>query len=132
MFELRSEDAIIMSFPRPEKSDGFTLIVNITVKEGKLDEFLEHFWKAFKLVSAEPECLSFEVFRYPGEPNKLKWIENWSKSKEWFFENQFTKDYMKPYIEATDGLLIGERQFEIVERFGGDWAIAQEGVYKKA
>lgn len=78
-----------MSFPQPEKSDGFTLIVNTTVQEGKLDEFLEHFWKVFKLVSAEPECLSFEVFRYPGEPNKLKWIENWSKSKEWFFEVRF-------------------------------------------
>lgn len=121
-----------MSFPQPEKSDGFTLIVNTTVQEGKLDEFLEHFWKVFKLVSAEPECLSFEVFGYPGEPNKLKWIENWSKSKEWFFENQLNKDYMKPYTEATDGLLVGGKQFEIVERFGGDWAVSKEGAYKKS
>lgn len=75
-----------MSFPQPEKSDGFTLVVNATVQPDKLDEFLEHFWKVVKLVSAEPECLSFEVFRYPEEPNKLKWVENWSKSKEWFFE----------------------------------------------
>lgn len=82
-----------MSFPEPENSDGFTLIVNTTVQEGKLDEFLEHFWKVFKLVSADPECLSFEVFRYPGEPNKLKWIENWSKSKDWFFEVRFPSSY---------------------------------------
>jgi hypothetical protein len=75
-----------MSFPQPQNSDGFTLVVTTTVQPGKMNEFLECFWKAVKLASAEPECLSFEVFRYPDEPNKLKWVENWSKSKEWFFE----------------------------------------------
>lgn len=39
---------------------------------------------------------------------------------------------MKPYTEATDHLLIGGKQLEILERFGGDWARAQEGVYKLA
>lgn len=78
-----------MSFPQAEKSEGFTIVVTTTVKPGKVDEFLEHFWQAFKLVSAEPECLSFELFRYPDEPNKLKWVENWSKSKEWFLEVRF-------------------------------------------
>lgn len=75
-----------MSFPQPEKSEGFTLVITTTVKPDKLDEFLESFWKVYKLVSAEPECLSFEIFRFPDEPNKLKWVENWSKSKEWFLE----------------------------------------------
>jgi hypothetical protein len=78
-----------MSFPQPEKHEGFTLVVTTTVQPGKLDEFLDHFWKVVKLVSSEPECLSFEVFRYSDEPDKLKWIENWGKSKEWFFEVSF-------------------------------------------
>lgn len=38
---------------------------------------------------------------------------------------------MKPYMEATDPLLIGEKQWEVMERFGGKWAKAQEGVYEK-
>ncbi|KAH8771808.1 hypothetical protein F5883DRAFT_45431 [Diaporthe sp. PMI_573] len=121
-----------MSFPQPEKHEGFTLVVTTTVQPGKLDEFLDHFWKVVKLVSSEPECLSFEVFRYSDEPDKLKWIENWGKSKEWFFENQITKGYMKPYLEATDRLLVGGKQWEILERFGGEWARAKESVYKQA
>lgn len=38
---------------------------------------------------------------------------------------------MKPYTEATDPLHIGEKEWEILERFGGEWARAKEGVYKK-
>lgn len=75
-----------MSYPQPEKSDGFSIIVTTTVQPGKLDEFLEQFYHVFKLASAEPECLSFELFRFPDEPNKLKWVENWSKSIQWFLE----------------------------------------------
>lgn len=39
---------------------------------------------------------------------------------------------MKPYMEATDHLLVDGKQWEVLERFGGDWALAKEGVYKKA
>ncbi|KAL1639884.1 hypothetical protein SLS58_007471 [Diplodia intermedia] len=119
------------SFPQPEKHEGFTLVVSATIKPDKVDEWLAQFWPAFDTVSAEPECLSFEVFRYPDQPNKIKWVENWSKSVEWFMEHQITKPYMKQYMEATDPLLLGEREKEVWERFGGKWARAQEGVYDK-
>ncbi|KAF2224418.1 hypothetical protein BDZ85DRAFT_260930 [Elsinoe ampelina] len=121
-----------MSFPAPNPEGGFTLFVNVTVKPDQVDEFLKHFYEAFEKVSAEPECLSFEVFRYQDEPNHFKWVENWGKSKEWFFEHQITKPYMKPYIEATDHLFIGEKKLEILERFGGEWARSKEGVYKQS
>lgn len=75
-----------MSYPQPEKHGGFTLIVTATIQPDKVDEWLSIFWPAFERVSNEPECLSFELFRYPDEPNKVKWVENWSKSKEWFLE----------------------------------------------
>lgn len=75
-----------MSYPQPEKHGGFTLIVTATIQPDKVDEWLSIFWPAFEKVSNEPECLSFELFRYPDEPNKVKWVENWSKSKEWFME----------------------------------------------
>ncbi|KAF4548360.1 Hypothetical protein D9617_29g007380 [Elsinoe fawcettii] len=121
-----------MSFPAPKAESGFTLIVNVTVQPDKVDEFLHHFYDAVEKVAAEPECLSFEVFRYPNEPNKFKWLENWGKSTEWFWEHQFTKSYMKPYLEATDPLLVGEKTFEIVERLGGSWARAKEGIYQRS
>ncbi|OJD34266.1 antibiotic biosynthesis monooxygenase [Diplodia corticola] len=120
------------SFPQPEKHEGFTLVVSVTIQPDKVDEWLGHFWKAFDRVSAEPECLSFEVFRYPDQPNKVKWVENWSKSVAWFMENQISKAYMQAYLEATDPLLMGEREKEVLERFGGKWARAREGVYDKS
>ncbi|KKY17117.1 putative antibiotic biosynthesis monooxygenase [Diplodia seriata] len=119
------------SFPQPEKHEGFTLVVAATIKPDKVDEWLAQFWLAFDRVSAEPECLSFEVFRFPDQPNKIKWVENWSKSVQWFMEHQITKPYMKGYLEATEPLMLGERETEIWERFGGKWARAQEGVYNK-
>ncbi|KAF4304103.1 Antibiotic biosynthesis monooxygenase [Botryosphaeria dothidea] len=120
-----------MAFPTPDHAGGFTVIVTATIQPDKVDEFLSHFYVAFEKVASEPECLSFEVFRAQGEPNKIKWMENWSKSIEWFMQHQATKPYMKPYMEATDPLLIGEKQWEVMERFGGKWAKAQEGVYEK-
>lgn len=39
---------------------------------------------------------------------------------------------MKLYTEATDPLLVDGKQWEILERFGGEWARAREGIYKKA
>ncbi|EKG20362.1 Antibiotic biosynthesis monooxygenase [Macrophomina phaseolina MS6] len=166
-----------MPYPAPATAGGFTLYVTATIQPDKVDEFLSHFYAAFEKVAAEPECLSFEVFRVQGEPNKIKWVENWSMSTEWFMQvrcprlpfsfqshtplslcsgfsnrrmgieanvaaillifsrddlkHQATKPYMKPYTEATDKLLVGEKQWEVWERFGGKWAKAQEGVYEK-
>lgn len=39
---------------------------------------------------------------------------------------------MKPYSEAADRLLVGEKQWEILGKFGGEWARAKEGVYQKS
>lgn len=71
-----------MSVPPQEETGGFSLIVTITVQPDKYDEWLKHSWTAFKHVTAEPDCLSFEIFSVPGEPNKVKWVESWSKSLE--------------------------------------------------
>ncbi|KAL1616158.1 hypothetical protein SLS56_011549 [Neofusicoccum ribis] len=120
-----------LSYPAPQKTDGFAVFVTATIQPDKVDTFLHHFHAAMRTVAAEPECLSFEVFRSPEEPNKIKWLENWSKSTAWFLEHQATKPYMKGYLEQTDPLLVGEKQWEILERFGGSWATAQEGVYEK-
>lgn len=71
-----------MSVPQPEETGGFSLIVTVTIQPDKYDEWLRHSWETFKLVTAEPDCLSFEMFSVPGEPNKVKWVESWGKSLE--------------------------------------------------
>lgn len=38
---------------------------------------------------------------------------------------------MKAYKEVTKPMLIGEPKWEVMKRFGGEWARAQEGVYQK-
>lgn len=38
---------------------------------------------------------------------------------------------MKAYLEVADPLLVGEKQMEVLQRFGGKWAHAQDGVYQK-
>lgn len=71
-----------MSVPPQEETGGFTLIVTVTIQPDKYDEWLRHSWTAFKHVTAEPDCLSFEMFTVPGDANKVKWVESWSKSLE--------------------------------------------------
>lgn len=71
-----------MSVPPQKETDGFSLIVTVTIQPDKYDEWLKYSWETFKHVTAEPECLSFEMFSVPGEPNKVKWVESWSKSLE--------------------------------------------------
>lgn len=71
-----------MSVPAPEETSGFSLIITVTVQPDKYDEWLRLSWETFKLVTAETDCLSFEMFSVPGEPNKVKWVESWSKSLE--------------------------------------------------
>lgn len=73
-----------MSFPQMNKTEGFTLVVTATIQPDKVDEWLGHFWTAFQHATAEPECLSFELLRFADQPNRVRWIENWSKSPEWF------------------------------------------------
>ncbi|KAI7783457.1 Antibiotic biosynthesis monooxygenase [Diaporthe eres] len=120
-----------MSVPPQEETGGFTLIITVSIQPDKYDEWLRHSWTAFKHVTAEPDCLSFEMFTVPGEANKVKWVESWSKSLESVMADQGNKEYMKSYKEVTNPMLIGEPQWELMKRFGGEWARAQEGVFQK-
>lgn len=71
-----------MLVPAPEETSGCSLIITVTVQPDKYDEWLRLSWETFKLVTAETDCLSFEIFSVPGEPNKMKWVESWGKSLE--------------------------------------------------
>lgn len=59
------------------ESKGFSLHVTVHIAPENVDNFLAAFKTIFDVVSAEPECVFFEVYRAPDQPGKLSWVENW-------------------------------------------------------
>ncbi|KAI1363057.1 hypothetical protein F5Y08DRAFT_253805 [Xylaria arbuscula] len=106
---------------------GFSLHVTVYIAPENVDRFLAAFKPAFDKVVAEPECLFFELYQSPQEPGKLSWVENWSKSPEWFLENQMTKDYYKGYLAITEAMFTKPREFQILERVGPEYSMIKEG-----
>ena len=65
---------------------GMSLHVTITVAPENAEKFLENLKPCFDLVAAEPECQYFEVFQSPEQPGRFRFVENWSKDREWFMK----------------------------------------------
>ena len=100
---------------------GVSLHVDITVAPENVDKFLGLLKPCFELVVAEPECTFFEVFHDTENPGRFRFVENWSKDKEWFMTHQVTKEYYKPYLEATEPLWIKPREFKFFDRLPAGW-----------
>ena len=62
---------------------GTSLHVTIVVAPENADKFLELGKPVFDAVTAEPENLFFEVFQDPAQPGYFRFVENWSKDKDW-------------------------------------------------
>lgn len=62
---------------------SFSLQVTVYFKPEDVPKFYEAMKPVFEKVTAEPECLYFEMFEDPSEPGKISWIENWAKSPHW-------------------------------------------------
>ncbi|KAI0012232.1 hypothetical protein F4779DRAFT_81630 [Xylariaceae sp. FL0662B] len=99
-------------------STPFTLLVTVYIDPTNVEKFLAAFKPVFDSVAAEPECASFEVYKSPSEPGKLSWVENWSKSREWFMEHQITKPYYKDYLDITEPMFIKPREVSFLEPLG--------------
>ncbi|KAL8383510.1 hypothetical protein RB595_010627 [Gaeumannomyces hyphopodioides] len=107
----------IAPFPK-DSSNGFSVVVTAEAKPGKADALLEIFQRVRSIVSAEPECVLFELFRTDENPNKFVWFETWTATVEWFMQDQVTKPYMKAYekeLELGD-ILVGGRDIKFLER----------------
>lgn len=102
-----------MSVPAPEETSGFSLIITVTVQPDKYDEWLRLSWETFKLVTAETDCLSFEMFSVPGEPHKVKWVESWSKSLEAVMAVSFPPPLGRSF--QTQSSKLATRFFQSVE-----------------
>ena len=62
---------------------GISLHVNITVAPENIEKFLEGLKPCYDAVVAEPENTSFEVYHDPNQPGRFRFVECWSKDKEW-------------------------------------------------
>ncbi|RAK98550.1 putative quinol monooxygenase [Aspergillus ibericus CBS 121593] len=81
-------------------------------------------------MSSSPECTFFEVYQSAEGPGTLSWVENWSKSKEWFAEhrsyNQMTKAYYHEYMAVTTPMYVRPRKFKRMTR------VAPYGMVKRS
>ena len=66
--------------------DRFSLQVTVYFKPEDIPKFFEAFKPIFDEVSADPDCLYFEVFQDTEDPGKISWIENWNKTPSWFMQ----------------------------------------------
>ncbi|PMD18137.1 hypothetical protein NA56DRAFT_577881 [Hyaloscypha hepaticicola] len=80
------------------------LQIKMIVKSGHRETWLALFKQIFNHVSQEPECAYFIVGE--DEPGVFRWMEGWTKDKEWVNDVQLEKPYYEPYFKATAPLLI--------------------------
>lgn len=63
-----------------------SLHVSITVAPENAQKLLELFQPCYDAVTAQPECVFFEVFQDPDTPGKFRFVENWNASREWIYD----------------------------------------------
>jgi len=56
---------------------GFSLQVTIQIKPEDVNKFLDEFKTVFELVTAERQCVFFEVYQSPETPGTISWVEHW-------------------------------------------------------
>ncbi|KAI1759646.1 hypothetical protein GGR53DRAFT_131736 [Hypoxylon sp. FL1150] len=107
----------------PPSQKGISLHVTVHIAPQNAERFLAAFKAIFDVVAAEPECTFFEVYRSPEEPGKFSWVENWSKDRQWFIENQITKPYYKEYFEITEPMFLKPREATMLELVGPEFSV---------
>ncbi|KAE8145416.1 hypothetical protein BDV25DRAFT_133810 [Aspergillus avenaceus] len=105
---------------------GISLHVTIHINPDNLEKFWELFKPVYDKVIDEPECTFFEVYQSSEEPGTLSWVENWSKPKEWLFENQLTKEYYRDYLATTTQMFTKPREARIFDRVGSPFIMVKK------
>ncbi|KAI0400636.1 hypothetical protein F4802DRAFT_601793 [Xylaria palmicola] len=100
-------------------ANGLSLHVTVYIAPENIDRFFAAFKPVYDKVTAEPECIFFEVYTSPS--GAITWVEDWSKSSKWFLENQMNKDYYKEYLAITEPMFTKPREVKIFERCGPEY-----------
>ena len=65
---------------------GMSLHVSVTVAPENAEKFLAALRPCLDAVIKEPECIFFEVYQDPEKSGRFKWVEDWTKDKDWFLQ----------------------------------------------
>ncbi|KAF2211332.1 hypothetical protein CERZMDRAFT_98642 [Cercospora zeae-maydis SCOH1-5] len=95
-----------------------TLFITMKIKPDKIEEWKEAHKPVWAATASEPEQLFFDLFEDPTDPGTFRFIEVWSKDREWFEKEQFTKDYYKTLWPKSQPLWREPVQVEYYERSG--------------
>src|SRR5688500_2050766 len=132
---------------------SFSFHVKYQVAPENVENFLAALKPVYDLVTVEPNCIFFEVYRSAEEPGLFRFVENWNATMEWLMnvriplvpymirwwsrtslilrQVQLQKDYYKPSLAKIEPLLIKEREFEIWERYPGtEWVTVKKEMYQ--
>ncbi|KUJ15081.1 uncharacterized protein LY89DRAFT_751786 [Mollisia scopiformis] len=96
--------------PGSEPKKQLTLFVTIQVDPSNIEKFKEAHRPVWKACSEEPECLLFDVFQDPESPGRFRFVEVWSKGREWFEKEQLTKPYYAALWEKSKPLWTAESE----------------------
>ena len=70
-----------------------TLMVHLRVHPSDASKLVEAHKPVWAACATEPECLFFDVFQDLEDKGKFRFVELWSKDREWFEKEQLTKGY---------------------------------------
>jgi quinol monooxygenase YgiN len=107
------------------RNSQLTLHVTIKVSPSNIVAFLAALRPVWEKCASEAECLFFDVFQDPANRGSFRFVEVWTKDREWFETKQLTKDYYVPYEDVTRPMWLEERKLEYMEREEG-WAYVAE------
>ncbi|KAF2458219.1 hypothetical protein BDY21DRAFT_341923 [Lineolata rhizophorae] len=110
---------------------GTCAFIDIYFPKEKADFFLEQLRPCWEAVVAEPECISFEVFRTDDNPEyvNFRFVECWAASIEWLMNVQLQKEYYKPYLAVTEPLFVKPREVKVFT-CEPDWVVAKPSYFK--
>ncbi|KXT13955.1 hypothetical protein AC579_4204 [Pseudocercospora musae] len=95
-----------------------TLFVTFKIKPDRIEEWKEAHRPVWAACAAETECLFFDVYSDPATPGMFRFVEIWSKSRQWFEKEQMTKPYYATLWPKSEPCWEEPAKIEYFEREG--------------
>ena len=93
-----------------------TLFVTIRVDPLNAEKLADAHREVWSACGKEPECLLFDVYQDPKDKGVFRFVEVWSKDREWFEKEQLTKPYYETLWERSKPLWIEDSEYDPLKR----------------
>jgi quinol monooxygenase YgiN len=103
-----------MSHPRPQ----LALFVDFFIQPHMINQWKEGHRPVWAGCAQEPNCLLFDIFEDPEDRGHFTVVEVWGATKQWFLEEQVTKDYYNELWQRTEHTYRKPRVVRFAERLG--------------